>query len=152
VSPRTTTAKFKQHGALRAASAALLITGMANSIHYAMLAAAGFPLRPGHPEAFRDLQHAAMWADGWMGLMAFAGAWGLWRDRSWGRLFGIVSAAALILMGCLDVAFFAQHGMYEQLDARMLEMIVVDTWAFGVGSWLVFVLWNDQRQRFDGMH
>lgn len=102
--------------------------------------ARGYPLRPGHPEAFRDLQRAMTWADGYMTLMVLAGAVGLWSDCSWGRLFGIVGAAALVYMGILDVAFLAQHGMYARPDSVVLMMIVVDAWALGVGTWIVFAL------------
>ena len=80
------------------------------------------------------------WADGYMTLAVLAGAAGLWSNRSWGRLLGIVGAAALVYMGILDVAFLAQHGMYARPDSVVLTMIVVDTWALGVGTWVVFAL------------
>jgi hypothetical protein len=82
-----------------------------------------------------------------MGLMAILGTIGLIRQRAWGALFGIVAAAALIHMGFLDVAFFAQHGMYARLDAEMAEMIVVDLWAFGMGSFLIHFLWRQAVSR-----
>jgi hypothetical protein len=123
--------------ARRIAIGGLLITGIANALHYGYLIAVDYALMPGHPEAYRDLQKAATWADGWMGLMAIAGAIGLLRGWSWGRIAGIVAAAALRHMGLLDVAFHAQHGMYARLDPVMLEMIVVDLWAFGMGAFLV---------------
>jgi len=125
---------------MRRVAAALLITGAVNAVVYAVMIARGYPLWPGHPEVFRDLQRAMTWADGYMTLMVLAGAVGLWSDRSWGRLPGIVGAAALIYMGILDVAFLAQHGMYARLDPVVLTMIVVDTWALGVGTWIVFAL------------
>ncbi len=123
--------------AQRVAIGALLVTGIANALHYGYLIATDYALLPGHPEAYRDLQRAATWADGWMGLMAIAGAIALWRDWRWGRIAGIVAASALIHMGFLDVAFHAQHGMYARLDPVMLEMIVVDLWAFGMGAFLI---------------
>jgi hypothetical protein len=122
--------------------AGLLVTGIVNAIHYARKIALGYPLLPGHPEALRDLSQAASWADGWMGLMAIIGAIGLMQRRAWGSLFGIVAAAALIHMGLLDVAFFAQHEMYTQLDPVMIEMIIVDLWAFGMGGFLILFLWR----------
>jgi hypothetical protein len=135
------TAVPASRGWVRLALAALLITGVVNALYYARLIALGYPLGPGHPEAYRDLQKAATWADGWMGFMMLAAALGLWLRRSWGRHFGIIGAAALIHMGILDVAFFTQHGMYGRLDAAMVEMIIVDLWALGAGSWLVWFLW-----------
>jgi hypothetical protein len=41
--------------ARRIAIAALLITGIANALHYAYLIGANYALLPGHPEAYRDL-------------------------------------------------------------------------------------------------
>jgi hypothetical protein len=130
----------------RIAIAALFITGAVNTLHYARLIALGYPLQPGHPECYRDLSQAATWADGWMGFIAIAGGIGLIGRRAWGPLFGVVAAAALIHMGFLDVAFFAQHGMYAQLDPVMAEMIVVDVWAFGMGTFLVWCLWREQAR------
>jgi len=140
--PRAGQSPARGRVARRAAIAALLITGAVNMLHYARLIAVGYALWPGHPEAYRDLQQAATWADGWMGLMALAGGMGVWLDRDWGRLLGIVAASALVHMGFLDVAFHAQHGMYTSLDPVMLEMIVVDCWAFGVGASLILYLWS----------
>jgi hypothetical protein len=128
----------------RIAAASLLVIGAVNTLFYARLIALDYPLRPGHPAAFRDLSQAATWADGWMGLMAIAGAIGLLRGRAWGRLFGIVAAAALLHMGLLDVAFFAQHGMYARLDPVIAEMIVVDLGAFACGVFLITFLWQEQ--------
>ncbi len=124
--------------------AALLITGIVNTLHYALLAAKGYPLQAGHPDAFRDLQQAATWADGWMGLMAMAGAVGLMKAQPWGRLFGIVGASALIHMGFIDVSFFVQHDMYGEMNIVMAEMIVVDLWAFAMGTYVVSFLWREQ--------
>ena len=124
----------------RVAIGALLITGIANALHYGYLVATNYALLPGHPEAYRDLQRAATWADGWMGLMAIAAAISLMRGWRWGGIAGIVAASALIHMGLLDVAFHAQHEMYARLDPVMLEMIVVDLWAFGMGAFLVYHL------------
>lgn len=130
----------RQSRDIRHAAAALLITGIVNTIVYGVMIVRGYPLVPGHPEAFRDLQRATTWADGYMTLMALAGAAGLLLDRSWGSPLGLVGAAALIYMGILDVAFLAQHGMYVRPDSVVLLMIVVDAWALGVGTWIAFVL------------
>jgi len=125
---------------IRSAAVALLITGIVNTVVYAVMIMRGYPLVLGHPEAFRDLQRAMTWADGYMTLMALAGATGLLLDRSWGSPLGLVGAAALVYMGILDIAFLAQHGMYAHPDSVVLLMIVVDAWAIGVGAWMVFVL------------
>ncbi|MBI4831294.1 MAG: hypothetical protein HY801_07010 [Candidatus Lindowbacteria bacterium] len=120
----------------------LLITGIANTLFYIKIAMAGYPLHPNHPAAYRDLQQAATWADGWMGLMAIVGGIGILLGWDWGRLAGIAAAAALIHMGFLDVAFHLQHAMYKSLDPMMLVMIVVDLWAFGAGTVMLVLLWR----------
>ncbi len=127
----------------RISVAGLLITGIVNVLHYGWRVVLDFSLGPGHPAAYRDLQRAAMWADGWMGLTAVVAAVGLMRNRGWGELLGIVAAAALVHMGFLDVAFHAQHGMYARLDAVMIEMIIVDLRAFGMGGFLILFLWHE---------
>ena len=81
------------------------------------------------------------WADGWMGITAVAAAIAIWRGRGWGRLLGIAAAGGLVHMGWIDIAFMSQHGMYGELSPRMIEHIIIDTWAFGVGGWLIWALW-----------
>lgn len=125
------------HGERRRVAAVLLVTGVVNTIVYAVMIARGYPLAPGHPEVFRDLQRAMTWSDAAMTLAVLAGGTGLWLSRWWGRPLGIAGAAALFYMGVLDVAFLAQHGMYAHLDPVVLFMIVVDGWALGVGAWIV---------------
>jgi len=132
---------------VRGVAAALLVTGVANTIVYAVMISRGYPLAPGHPEAFADLQRAMTWADGYMTIMVLAGGTGLLLERWWGRLLGVVGAAALVYMGVLDVAFLAQHGMYARLDHVVLIMIVVDAWALGVGAWIVFTLRETSTER-----
>ncbi len=125
---------------VRVAALALLITGLVNTMVYTDMISRGYPLQPGHPEAFRDLQRAMTFSDAAMTLAVLAGAAGLWLNRSWGRLFGVAGATALVYMGILDVAFLGQHGMYGRLDSVVRMMIVVDAWAIGVGTWIVFTL------------
>ncbi|MBI5503163.1 MAG: hypothetical protein HY899_00065 [Deltaproteobacteria bacterium] len=132
---------------MRLVAAALLVTGVVNTIVYAVMIARGYQLAPGHPEAFRDLQRAMTWADGYMTIAVLAGGTGLWLGRWWGRLLGVVGAAALFYMGILDVAFLAQHGMYAHFDHVVLIMIVVDAWALGVGAWIVFTLMETSTER-----
>jgi len=124
----------------RGVAVALLLTAVGTTIVYADMIARGYPLRPGHPEAFRDLERAMTWADGYMSLMALAGCAGLLLNRWWGRPLGIAGAAALVYMGVLDVAFLSQHGMYAHFDSVARLMIVVDSWALGVGAWMIFTL------------
>lgn len=126
--------------AQRRVAVALLVTGVVNAIVYAVMIAHGYPLAPGHPEAFRDLQRAMTHSDAYMTLAVLSGGVGLWRGRWWGRPLGIVGAAALFYMGVLDVAFLAGHDMYARLDSVVRMMIVVDAWALGVGAWMGFTL------------
>jgi hypothetical protein len=121
--------------AVRRVAVALLVTGVVNMIVYAVMIARGYPLAPGHPEAFRDLQRAMTWSDAYMTLAVLAGGMGMRVGRWWGKPLGMVGAAALFYMGVLDVAFLAQHGMYARFDHVVLLMIVVDAWALGVGAW-----------------
>jgi hypothetical protein len=51
-------------------------------------------------------------ADGWLTLTLVIGALGLARSRSWGLLWGLLAGGAGVYLGCMDVLFDLENGIY----------------------------------------
>lgn len=75
-------------------------------------------------------------ADGWMALcMAAAGA-GFVMRRGWASPLGLMAGSALIYLGCMDMTFNVENGMYALAaanDAMKFEVFInVTTLILGV--------------------
>ncbi|MFZ5630869.1 MAG: hypothetical protein ACOY5B_17175 [Spirochaetota bacterium] len=62
---------------------------------------------------------------GYIVPLLVASAWGLWLNRRWGYLAGIMAGSALIFLGLLDISFNLQNARYSigLIDAAMNVLI-----------------------------
>ncbi len=72
-------------------------------------------------------------ADGWLTLSALIGAVGLLRQKRWGVFWTIVAAGSGIYLGCMDVLFDLENGIYLMGGAAIVEMII-NILTFGLGT------------------
>jgi len=72
-------------------------------------------------------------ADGWLTLSALIGAVGLLRQKRWGIFWTIVAAGSGIYLGCMDVLFDLENGIYLMGGAAVVEM-VINVLTFGLGA------------------
>ncbi|MBI3439748.1 MAG: hypothetical protein HY054_14065 [Proteobacteria bacterium] len=86
-------------------------------------------------------------ADGWMALcMAAAGA-GFVMRRGWASPLWLMAGSALIYLGCMDMTFNVENGMYALAaanDAMKFEVFInVTTLILGV--WTLVASWPRQQ-------
>lgn len=92
-----------------------------------------------------NFEQAFPLADGWLALSALVGVIGLWKMRDWGFLFMLLAGGAAIFLGCMDLLYDLEHGMFAPLtpEAGIELAIVIATLALGP---LVIVLaWRHSR-------
>ncbi|MBM4169856.1 MAG: hypothetical protein FJ215_11995 [Ignavibacteria bacterium] len=81
-------------------------------------------------------------ADLWMAACAITGAIGLLTQQSFGPVFGLLTASALIFLAIIDVTFNVQNHLYRR-NARSASMkfeIFINIWSLGFGSALIIFL------------
>lgn len=78
-------------------------------------------------------------ADAWMAGAAVIAATGLLADRSYGVVFGLAAAGALLFLGLMDLTFNVQNRLYRLLpqSAEMWAEAVIVVWCLGLGGVLL---------------
>jgi len=84
-------------------------------------------------------------ADGWMAVTAILGAWGLWRRRPTGLLFGLVSGGAMVFLGLMDALFFLENGLYLPLNAEVAMELFIHLWTVAFGLFAIAYVWSRRR-------
>ena len=83
-------------------------------------------------------------ADGWMAATAILGAVGLWRMRSAGLLFGLVSGGAMVFLGLMDVLFFLENGLYLPLTGEVAVELFIHIWTSAFGLFAIARIWTQR--------
>ncbi|HET7278725.1 MAG TPA: hypothetical protein VFJ22_11640 [Dermatophilaceae bacterium] len=81
-------------------------------------------------------------ADAWMAACSLVAAVGLFSDRSYGTVFGLLAGSALIFLGLMDLTFNLQNGLFRLLpgSGQMWAETVIIVWALAVGAVLTAYL------------
>jgi hypothetical protein len=77
-----------------------------------------------HTIQYFTFENAFPAADGWIVISALLAAVGLLRARRWGIYWTIVAAGSGIYLGCMDVLFDLENGIYALGGAAIVEIII----------------------------
>lgn len=77
-------------------------------------------------------------ADGWMASCSLVSAVGLFTGSSYGTVFGLLAAGALVFLGLMDLTFNLQNGMFRLLpgSGQMWVELVIVVWCLALGGTL----------------
>ena len=84
-------------------------------------------------------------ADLWLAAACLAAAEGLRRRREWAVLFGISAGSAAVYLGCMDVLYNLENGMYAVWSAPMVGEIVINLFCLTFGPFLLAWFWKNRR-------
>jgi len=84
-------------------------------------------------------------ADLWMAVTGIVGAVGLWRARSGGLLFGLVSGGAMVFLGLMDALFFLENGLYLPLTGEVAVELFIHVWTVAFGGWAIATIWRHRK-------
>ena len=90
-------------------------------------------------------------ADAWLVLTLIVGAIGLMQRKSWGLLFSLLAGGAGIYLGCMDVLFDLENGIYlipkgADPSSAIIEMCI-NILTFGLSIAGIIYIWRN-RERF----
>ena len=102
-------------------------------------------LASAHTVQYFTFENAFPAADGWVVISALLASVGLLRARRWGIYWTIVAAGSGIYLGCMDVLFDLENGIYTLGGAAIVEIVInILTFALGiiglVWAWRAFRL------------
>jgi len=84
-------------------------------------------------------------ADGWLVIVCVVAAEGLRRRREWALLWGVAAGSAIIYLGCMDVLYNLENGMYVRMNAAMAGEVVINLWCVSLGPFLLVYFWRHRR-------
>jgi len=86
-----------------------------------------------HTQAYYDFENAFPLADAWLGVACVLALVALRRGRPTALFWLISAGAAALYLGCMDLLYDLQHGIFAQGAGGAIEaVIVVLTWVFSV--------------------
>jgi uncharacterized membrane protein (DUF2068 family) len=84
-------------------------------------------------------------ADAWMAACSLLGAIGLWSQRAWGLLFGLLAGSAQVFLACMDVLFNLNEGNYAIASAAMTTEILINVGLLVGAPLLIAFLWRQRH-------
>lgn len=77
-------------------------------------------------------------ADGWMASCSLVSGVGLFTGSSYGTVFGLLAAGALVFLGLMDLTFNLQNAMFRLLpgSGQMWVELVIVLWCLALGGTL----------------
>jgi hypothetical protein len=96
-------------------------------------------------ECYLVFERAFPAADLWLAVACLAAAEGLRRRREWAVLFGIAAGSAAVYLGCMDVLYNLENGMYAVWSAPMVGEIVINLFCLTFGPFLLAWFWKNRR-------
>jgi hypothetical protein len=106
-------------------------------------------LASSHAAAYYTFENAFPLADGWLVLTLALGVAGLARQRPWGLLFALLAGGAGIYLGCMDVLFDLENGIYalrpgHDASGPLIE-IGINLLTFTLGVSITAWVWHHRR-------
>lgn len=99
--------------------------------------------------AYYTFENAFPAADGWLALTLIIGAVGLAVRRPWGLLCGVLAGGAGVYLGCMDVLFDLENGIYRvpkggDPTAVIIE-ITINVLTFALSLVAITYFWRQRR-------
>ena len=103
-------------------------------------------------ESYFVFENAFPAADGWLALTLIIGAIGLLQRKSWGLLFSLLAGGAGIYLGCMDVLFDLENGIYlvpkgADPTSAIIEMCI-NILTFGLSIAGIIYIWRNRAHLF----
>ena len=130
--------------AQRAVVALLSVSAVATVVYWAIFFTSG-EVHSTEEACYLAFERAFPAADGWLAAACAVAAAGLGRRREWAVLWGVAAGSAMVYLGCMDVLYNLENGMYARLNAPMAGEVVINLWCLSVGPFLLAYFWSHRR-------
>jgi hypothetical protein len=106
-------------------------------------------LASSHADYYYRFENAFPAADAWLGITLLVGALGILRLRPWGLLATLLAGGAGIYLGCMDVLFDLENGIYQPPRGGDPSAVVIEATinvlTFGLGVLVISWVWRQRR-------
>jgi hypothetical protein len=106
-------------------------------------------LASANTQAYFTFENAFPAADCWLALLLLVGAAGLALNRPWALLTGLLAGGATIYLGCMDVLFDLENGIYlvphgGSASAVIIE-VTINILTFVLGIIAIVYFWSQRH-------
>jgi len=96
-------------------------------------------------DAYYIFENAFPAADVWLAGTSIAGAIGLLRSKGWGLFATTLASSSSIYLGCMDVLYNLQNGVYAMSDkGAVVTEIGINSLSFGIGIYCILFTWQNR--------
>ena len=124
--------------------ALLWLSAVVTILYWAVFFSTG-EVRSTEEECYLAFERAFPAADGWLVMVCMVAAEGLRRGREWAVLWGVAAGSAIVYLGCMDILFNLENGMYTRINAAMAGEVVINLWCVSLGPFLLVYFWRHRR-------
>ncbi|WP_394826648.1 hypothetical protein [Pendulispora albinea] len=94
-------------------------------------------------DAYSIFENAFPLADAWLGATSLLASIALIRQRPVGLLWTLLAASAAIYLGCMDVLYNLENGVYRGGDAGAVATeVAINVFSFGTGIYGIVFAWR----------
>jgi hypothetical protein len=106
-------------------------------------------LASANTQSYFTFENAFPAADCWLALLLLIGALGLALNRPWALLTGLLAGGAAIYLGCMDVLFDLENGIYlvppgGDASAVIIE-VTINVLTFALGAVGIVYFWSQRH-------
>jgi hypothetical protein len=98
--------------------------------------------------AYFTYENAFPAADAWLTITLLIGALGLARRRPWGLLSTLLAGGAGVYLGCMDVLFDLENGIYQipagADPSPVLIEIIINVLTFALSVGILIYIWRNR--------
>jgi len=131
--------------ARRTVIALLWVTAAVTVVYWVVFFTSG-EVRSSEQACYVVFERAFPAADGWLATLCAVAAVGLYRRRERAVLWGVAAGSAMVYLGCMDVLYNLENGMYARTNAAMAGEVVINLWCLSFGPLLLAYFWRHRRR------
>ncbi|WP_394840783.1 hypothetical protein LZC95_27375 [Pendulispora brunnea] len=96
-------------------------------------------------DAYYIFENSFPAADAWLAGTSIVGAIGLLRRRAWGLFATTLASSSAIYLGCMDVLYNLQNGVYAMPDKGAVGAEMgINVLSFGIGIYCILFTWQNR--------
>jgi hypothetical protein len=106
----------------------------------------GGEVQASESECYLVFERAFPLADLWLAATCVAAAEALRRGRESAVLWGIAAGSAAVYLGCMDVLYNLENGMYARWSPPMAGELAINLYCLSFGPFLLAYFWRNRRR------
>ena len=119
-----------------------IIVGVLTLLYWAMFFFVPGSVQSSSERCYLVFERSFVAADVWMSIAFFLSAYYLLKKDVKGVLWGIVAGGTFVYLGCMDILYNLENGMYMHINAGMAGEIIINLASVIFGGITINYMWS----------